>query len=296
MSRDFRRVRDLPGADPRDDRPLIVPPDGGPAVPYERASSFGGVLEDKELLEAWKRRQTAIGIAQRPDLALAVSSAVAKAGKDAWRAKNPVNRLVDKAMDAAGSGARASVGTSMHELQEVVDSGGDPAFVPDQYRADLDAYLALTRPFFEHVAVEQRCVCDEVRVAGTKDRLSRLRQDVVAPDGAVIPEGSLVTVDEKTSRSLDYSQIKFAAQLAGYSRSVPYDPETDQRGTWPGPIRQDWGFIVHTPAGEGMARLVWVDLVGGWEMARLAASVFAARERAVSLLIASEWVTVKGAA
>jgi hypothetical protein len=284
MSADFTRVRDTPKGKWDDDRPLIVPPDGGEPIPYERASSFGGVLEDKELLEAWKRRQTAIGVAQRPDLILAVNTAVTAAGANKWKLKTKIDRLVKQAMDYAGSGARASMGTSMHEVQQTHDEGRDVGYLPPEYRRDLDAYIALTEPLLEHLAIEAPCVCDELKAAGTTDRVSRLKRDLVCPDGVVIEKDSIVIGDGKTSRSLDFSQLKFLVQGATYAHSVPYDTETDERSSWAGEVRTDWGLIIHCPVGEGTARLVRMNLTAGWEFAQLSSRILDARERAAALM------------
>ena len=48
-------------------RPLIVPPGGGKAVPYRRASGIGKALEDDTNLTYWRARVVAIGLMHRPD-------------------------------------------------------------------------------------------------------------------------------------------------------------------------------------------------------------------------------------
>ena len=62
---------------PRDrwGRPLIEPPDGGKAKPYTRVSTLAKTLDDKTALSKWLCRQTAIGLAQRPDLVRATRRA-----------------------------------------------------------------------------------------------------------------------------------------------------------------------------------------------------------------------------
>lgn len=261
---------------PRDywKRPGIRPVDGGDLKPYTRASSLGSALDDTSMLEAWKRRMTAVGLAKRRDLILQVN----RCDPTKREHKGRLDSIVDRAMEFAGAGERASIGTSMHDYAEAVDRGEDPGYVPPEFERDLDAYLALTQPLFEHVAIEQFCVCDELEVAGTPDRVSRLKVDLVAPDRTRIPAGSVLVTDEKTSGSMDFGGVKFATQLAVYSRGQAYDPETG-RTPWPDGIRQDWGLIVHCPAGEGTAQLVWVDLTAGWELAQLAVKVRAARKR-----------------
>lgn len=267
---------------PRDrwGRPLIKPVGGGRAVGYTRASSLGSALEDNYGLVKWKQRMTALGVASRRDLILATN-----AHRDD---KDELNRIVEQAMDAAQSSARASIGTSMHAYAEMVDRGQDPGYIPDEFAADLAAYRALTEPLFEHVAIEQFCVCDELRVAGTPDRVSRLKRDLVAPDDTPLPAGAVVITDEKTSGSMDFGGIKFAVQLAVYAHAAAYDPATGDRTPWPGPPRTDWGLIVWCPAGEGVAALYWVNIGAGWELAHKAVDVRAQRARKDLLVRAAD--------
>lgn len=267
-------VFDTPEAEIKRDRwgrPLIKPVGGGRSVGYTRASSLGAALEDNYGLTLWKQRMTALGVASRNDLVLA-----ANANRDD---KDQLNKVVEQAMEAAASSARASIGTSMHTYAEMVDRGQDPGYIPAEFAADLAAYRTLTEPLFEHVAIEQFCVCDELKVAGTPDRVSRLRTGMTAPDDTVIPAGDVVITDEKTSGSMDFGQIKFSVQLAVYAHGDAYTPKTGARTPWPGPVRTDWGLIVHCPAGEGIADLYWVNVAAGWELAQLSVHVRGQRTR-----------------
>ncbi len=265
---------DTPAAEIKRDRwgrPLITPAGGGKPVGYTRASSLGSALEDNYGLTLWKQRMTALGVASRRDLVLA-----ANANRED---KDELNKVVEQAMEAAQSSARASIGTSMHTFAEMVDRGQDPGYIPEEFAKDLAAYRALTEPKFRHVAIEQFCVCDELKVAGTPDRVSELREDMTAPDNTVLPAGAVVITDEKTSGSMSFGAIKFAVQLAVYANGAAYDPATGVRTPWPGPIRTDWGLIVHCPAGEGIADLYWVNIAAGWELAKLAVHVRSERTR-----------------
>lgn len=263
-------------------RPLINPAGGGKPTGYTRASSLGSALEDNYGLTLWKQRMTAIGVASRRDLVLA-----ANADRDD---KDKLNKVVQQAMEAAASSARASIGSSMHTYAEMVDRGQDPGYIPDEFAADLAAYRALTEPLFEHLAIEQFCVCDELRVAGTPDRVSRLRHPMTAPDGTELPTGSVIITDEKTSGSMNFGGIKFAVQLAVYAHGDAYDPATGDRTPWPGPPRTDWGVIVHCPAGEGTASLYWVNLTAGWHLAQMSVEVRKQRTRK-DLVVQADTVT-----
>lgn len=269
---------------PRDrwGRPLIKPEGGGKPVGYTRASSLGSALEDQYGLTMWKQRMTALGVASRSDLVLAVNAH--------REDRKKLNDYVDQAMDAAASGARATIGTSLHTYTEIIDSGGDPGYIPAEFAPDVDAYRKLTESAFQYEALEQFCVCDELQVAGTPDRVSRLRKPMTAPDGTTIPADDVIITDLKTSGSMDFGGIKFSVQLAVYAYGRAYTIATGERTPWPGPPRTDWGAIIHCPAGEGTAALYWVNLTAGWDLAKLSVHVRSERRRK-DLLVAAETAT-----
>lgn len=269
---------------PRDQwqRPKIVRPGGAPGdhlkrgkwTGYTRASTLGGTLEDTFGLNAWRLRMSAVGIAQRPELILAINAA-AKGGVDRQDAKKRLDEITELGMQAAQASAKAHVGTAMHAYAEQIDMGHDPGYIPAEFAPDLRAYTELTQPLFEYLHIEQFCVCDELQVAGTPDRVARLKRAMIAPDGQTIPRGARLITDQKTSQKMDFGGIKFAVQLATYSHSLAYDWQSVTRTPWSpdGDVRTDWGIIVHTPSGSGTASLYWVDLTRGWELAKLAVIV-----------------------
>lgn len=265
---------------PRDQwqRPKVVPAGGKPGAKargYTRASTLGGTLEDTFGLVDWKLRMTAVGLAQRPELILATNGA-AKGDLDHINTKRKLNEITEAAMQAAQASAKAHIGTAMHAYAEQVDLGNDPGYIPAEFAPDLKAYIGLTKPMFNHLHIEQFCVCDELEVGGTPDRISELLIPLQAPDGTLIPAGAVLVTDEKTSKNMDFGGIKFSVQLAVYSRSVVYDWQTVTRTPWLPDglqVRQDWGLIIHVPAGQGTAALYWVDLTKGWELAKLAVTV-----------------------
>jgi hypothetical protein len=69
-------------------------------------------------------------------------------------------------------------------------------------------------------------------------------------------------------------------QLGVYSRGKKYDHTTGARTDLPGNPRHDWGIVIHLPAGEGRADLVWANIDAGYDAAeRLAAEVHKWRKR-----------------
>lgn len=268
---------------PRDrfGKPLIIPPGGGRPVPYYRASSFGDVLDDKSNLEKYLRRMAVKGLTLKPELHLAVSTTPLT---EKWK----LNQIVEQAIEAAGGGAKASVGTSLHTLTEMLDRGQPLPPYPAGYRPLLEAYVAATKPFTHH-CIEEFVVCDDLGVAGTPDRVSWLTEQVEfeAPPFYLVP-GTLRIGDLKTGGHPDYLG-KYATQLAIYAHSHLYNPATGERRPIHDTLRvdQDWGVIFHAPSDSEKCDLYAVDLQAGWEGALLAADVRKWRKRKGLAVIAS---------
>lgn len=235
-------------------RPLVPDPDTGEMVAYSRASSFARPLENRHNLELWLCRQTALGVAARSDLQLSVL-----AHKEN---KKVLDDLVKQAQEEAKSSSRATIGTALHALTEAVDRGEQlPEGLSDTYAADLAAYKAATKDL-EVVAMEQRVVCDELKVAGTFDRVVRYK-------------GKLVVADIKSGASTDYSGLTFAVQVACYAHGLLFNLDAYERMAWPGgeTPRHDHALVIHLPAGEGRCSLKWLDIREGWEAAHMASVV-----------------------
>lgn len=225
-------------------RPYIVRPDGGKPVPYTRATTVAGSTDDMWGLMRWKQRQTAIGLADRKDLLLAVTT-----HRDD---KKRLDDLCEQALEASASSAAATTGTALHSLTEYVDRGEEPPTVGDDVKRLLDAYRRITEPF-EVVAMEQMMVLDDYQIAGTPDRIVRWG-------------GQHFIADLKTGKSLDYSQQKIAAQLAIYSRGVGYDHTTGKRIDLPD-VHQRAALVFHVPAsGSEQPAVHWIDIGRGWEI------------------------------
>lgn len=240
-------------------RPMVVPPKGGKAVPYTRTTTVAGSLDDGTALVAWKLRMAAAGLTLRPDLLLAAS-----ANRDN---KLEMDKLVEDAMEAAGATSAATIGTAIHTLTEKHDRGEDLGVIPEEYVADIQAYADATKKF-KNVFIEQFCVLDKYKIAGTPDRI-------------VEYEGQLYISDLKTG-SISYPN-KIAMQLAVYAHGLPYDPATATRGSWGG-VNQEKGIIVHLPAGSGKCELHFVDIAQGWKGIELAMKVRAFRDTKKSLV------------
>lgn len=237
-------------------RPLVIPPDGGKPVPYTRATTLAGTLDDRSALEKWMCRQTALGLADRADLYVAVS-----AHRDD---KQQLNRIVQEAQDAAKSSAAATRGTAIHSLTELVDRDQELPSLPDDVAGDLAAYRNTIRQL-QVEAIELFVVCDELQAAGTADRI-------------VTWNGRRYILDLKTGSTLDYSWGAIAQQLAVYAHGALYDPATGTRT--PLNVNLSVGLVAHLPAGAGRCHLYQVNLDHGWEAAQLSSRARAYRKHA----------------
>lgn len=237
-------------------RPLIAPPDGGKPIAYTRATTLAGTLDDRSALEKWMCRQTALGLADRADLYVAVS-----AHRDD---KTKLNRIVQEAQDAAKSSAAATRGTAVHTLTELVDRDQDLPPLPDDVAGDLTAYRN-TMAQLEVEAIELFTVCDELQAAGTADRIVRWN-------------GQRTILDLKTGSTLDYSWGAIAQQLAVYAHGALYDPATGTRT--PLNVNLSVGLVAHLPAGQARCDLYTVRIDHGWEAAHISARARAFRKHA----------------
>lgn len=237
-----------------------VPVDGEKYLKvYSRASSFALPIEDRSNLEKWFKRQVMLGTAAREDLQLA---ALAHRND-----KHKLDDLAEQAMAEAKSGARATIGTAVHALTEELDAGAQvPETLPRAYRADLEAYKAATKDV-EVISAEHSVVCDELKVAGTFDRLVRY-------------QGKVYIADIKTGSTTDFSGLTFAVQLACYAHGSLFDLEHYERTEWPSePPDRERALVIHLPAGEGRCSLKWLDIRDGWDAAHLASVAKALQKR-----------------
>jgi len=224
-------------------RYLITPPDGGNATSMTRATTVASAVDDTAGLQKWMKRQTALGMAMRPDLV----AAVATCDPDD---KQALGRLAEQAMDAAGSTAAATIGTALHRATELADLGLD---VPEmfaervaEYRATLEAHgVVIDRDLVECVLVLW-----EYDIAGTADRIITIGDE-------------RYVFDLKTGESIH--PHGFAIQLAIYAAAQNiYDVATDSLKEMP-EVNQDRAIICHLPAKGGPCTLHWIDIAAGRE-------------------------------
>lgn len=242
-------------------RYLIPDPANGKVKGWTRATTVAKTLDDGAALTSWAKRTVAVGVAGRASIAAGV---VAAQGD-----KRRLDELVEQAMEAAGGNDRRELGTALHRILELVDTGlMSVDDVPDPWRADVVAYReALDRMGLTVLPewCEAVLLNEPLGVAGTCDRI------------LVDRTGQLVVADIKTGTFVGW--LSFAVQFALYATaSHVWDPASSALRPAP-TMRQDHAILLHVPAGEGRCEIEALSVPVGLEAAKLALQVRAMRQR-----------------
>lgn len=238
-------------------RPLINPPAGGKPIGYTRVSTLAKALEDTENLRKWAMRMAMLGVVAREDIYAAVSVLTADN-------KGKLNDLAEKALEAAKGTVAREVGTALHTMTEELDHGRKQiSDFPRQYQPSLQAYRdALEEAGLEPIAAEVFVVNDELRCAGTLDRLLRHKRT-----------GRVYCGDVKTGNDHPlYSMFSTEIQVATYARSFIYVPATGERLPLAN-VDLEVGCLIHLPQSQQRCELIPLNLERGWQGARLATAV-----------------------
>lgn len=222
---------------------------------FSRSSSIGKTLDDESALVLWKLNRSIKGVASDPAL-IAKAISLADDDREAW------GKLREAAINAGRGKEKADIGTAVHAMSERWEQ--DPEFDPrDPYRTALEAYDAeMERLGLKSQMFETHMVCVKFRVAGTADRIYELTKALTAPNGDVLPVGTLVIGDLKTSAKLTYNVPGFCIQMAGYANGQLYDVDTDEFLPTP-EINRSWGLLMHLNVEEGTCSAHWADLQVG---------------------------------
>lgn len=246
---DFRRANGAPMIRDRD----------GKNQRFSRPSGWGKTLDDENALVNWKIDTASKGVALDSSL-----QAEWSAVKDDDRESK--TKLREKAIQAGRGNQAADTGTALHAMSERWEDPDDNFNPPAKYRTSLETYSAeMDRIGVVTELMEFHVVNEEYRAAGTCDRLYRLTRDLVAPNGEILPAGTLVIGDLKTGKSLDFSLPGYHVQMAIYAQGEFYNVEEDVFMPTP-EINCNWGLIVWMPAegpNAGICEMQWCDLEVG---------------------------------
>jgi hypothetical protein len=245
----------------------LIPDTDGKVQRYARMSSFGDTLEEKSGLNNWLVAKAMEGAAKDQSiLARAIAASPYEDHKSDW------TKLRQDAIQAGRGSFKADVGTAVHAMSErwEQESDYDPG---GKFTPALEAYSKVQGALgLKSQLIECQIVNDEIRGAGTADRLYELTKPLVTPDGQVLLPGTLVIGDLKTGSSLDFSAPGYAIQLAGYAGGVLYDVVSNVRLPTPS-INQRWAIIMHLSVEDCHCEFIWVDLEVGRFGGRLAEEV-----------------------
>jgi hypothetical protein len=259
---DFRRANGAPMVRSLDDKKWER---------YSRPSGWGDDLDEQSALIQWKLLRAVEGVACNPALAASIAAHVGE--------KEGSNDRVQKAIELGRGEEAADLGTALHAMAHRLET--DPGFkAPEPHASDLAAYLgAIDRAGLRSSHCEVHVCADSWRAAGTADRIYVTTRELALPDGSKVPPGTSFIGDLKTGKRLDYSLPGFNIQMAIYADGCFYDVERDVRTPFPDGFHVGWGILVHLPAGQASATLLWVDLDVGRVGARLVQGVREWRRR-----------------
>lgn len=250
-------------------RYVLPDPITGEERAWTRATTVAKALSDEYHLTQWKLRMVAKGMSQRPDLIAGAAAA------DLDEDKGTLNKIAEQAMDRAGSGTGANLGTALHSFTHRLDRGeamsslGAPAPLDKDlaaYVAALGAHRLRIRPEW----IERIVVVPELGIAGTLDR-------IVEQPTSYAAAAPLTVLDLKSQKTMDFGGLEIAIQQAIYTRATHvWDPATRTYQPMP-PVDQDRALVLHLPVGQARGQVYGVNLIEGWAAVQLAMQVRAAR-------------------
>ena len=255
-------------------RPIMDHPVTGERTTWQRVTTLASMIDDTHNLTKWKMRQAVKGVAWRDDLRIgaATTDDSTKEGRAA------LDEICEKALDAAGGGAGAAMGTAFHRVTQIADAYPDvPAesYCPPELRAELAAYLALVKAHGLTLPVEYQertGICPAAGVAGTWDDLV-----IGGPCGC---KRHHVGDKKSGQHEFEYGQGKIAAQLAMYARMTTLWLATGGGYEAPPEICPEVGYVLYVPIGRPDEACVYpVDLQEGWRRAELAVQIREARSQ-----------------
>lgn len=265
---DFFAVSDFGGLI-RDnyDRPMLIPHGGGERVPYTRASSYAGRIENAVGLHRWEQRYLARAMAEYDDLRLLAAGEIYTTGydmpdKDENRESGKrLDDVIARGLDRMGVHQKADFGTAVHSFVTPVEGHPNPVPVTEPPFPDFQAHVTgyrekLARENIQVLTSERFIANDAVMAAGTYDGVYHH------------PEYGVVIGDVKTGKN----KVGFAVQTAIYANGVHYDVDTDARSPIHPELNREVGLLFYvTEKGTEIKR---VDLVLAWELTQHIRAIF----------------------
>lgn len=255
-------------------------PDVG-RVEYPRVTTITGTLTSNDGLRVWTERNIVRGLGVSP----ALRAELAAAGDD----KDALDKVIDRAKDAARIGEAAEYGTAVHRLLEM--------YPPDVPLPDHMRPVAGGNRELQDLAAARSAIASIGYVVSAESMVANVLDEYSGRIDFLIrcPDGEQRILDVKTSKDVlnRDKRLAYGAQLALYAHATHiYDQdavgEDGAAGQWdrvgPGEfggvcIDLEVGYILHVR--DGVAAVYEVDLVEGWQAARAALALYRARKRSV---------------
>ena len=243
---------------------------------YDRPSDISGSLDTKENLSPYHQAKAVFGVVTEPHPHSLIKQfrALASEFTDPWSsAKTEVKDLLKMARTLGGEDFKSGSGAALHRYSVLIDKGITPEYEMTDFEPWLEVYgEAMAR--FEVLAWEGFIVADEVKCAGSFDKLLRDRET-----------GDIIIGDLKTGKSDADFAMSPTVQVAIYAHGEYYDQETGKRSPVHADLRLDRGALIHLPyngGGDPECTIYPLDLERGWQLAKTSKDVTAARKMRVT--------------
>jgi hypothetical protein len=234
---------------------LPHPLTGEPAT-WARTTNFIKKLDDTFALDAWKLRQTVLGLALREDL-YAEACTLADEPDDPRTVKK-LDRLVENAHDAAGGNHGRRVGSALHKFTERTNRGLESG-APERWADKVVLYAEALRAHCLTVVpelIERTVVNLTYNSAGTFD------------NGFLEVDGRLVLADLKSQKKI-YGYGSPALQFAMYvNADAMWNPQLGKYEDMPA-FRKDVAKLLWLPIEGDACEVHDVDIARGWEALKL---------------------------
>lgn len=213
-------------------------------------SAIAKVPDDSSALDKWRRRQTAIGLAMRPELLTEIAANVED--------KQALDAICERAMDHAGASSGRNWGSAVHLVIERDIAGATILETPETARVRKQWQQLLADHRLEVVRAEAVVVHPELMIAGRFDQVMRSTDT-----------GEMFVMDVKTGASADQFLQAHAVQLWLYASAplmatgpqgdvdfevTEFDPMLE--------VSQSVAFVAHIPQ-DGEPSLIPVDIAAG---------------------------------
>lgn len=253
---------------------------GSVMAKYPRVTTIGKTLDDTEHLEKWKTAKLIEGLQKYRGVLDIIDPQALADGERA--AKDAVNILVERVRESVGGSDAGRFGDSVHAWTEFIDLGlGTIDDVPEEVKAHVQAYLnACQVAGIKAVPMYVERIAHN-KFTGTAGRIDRI---------SMMPDGTLVILDVKTTKNLSSALLGIGVQLAQYATA---DYMLSEDGThWEPmpPVSQTLAIVAHVPSvpdpNEGVyCELVDIDLSRGVHDMHLSTDVRQARKTKNKLMI-----------